>query len=91
MFVILNTIYYICKTIYCIVYLIFNIMTKSKIALTIENGSKLVFRPNSEFYKSVNIRRKRWGQIYRGERSPLMSEIIEIANYFQIPPQNFVG
>ncbi len=62
---------------------------KSKIALLIEQGSKLTFKPSTEFYEIVAIKRKRWGKIYRGESEPLLSEINSLSKYFEIPTANF--
>ena len=59
------------------------------IASLVENGGRLVFRPTQEFYVSVGINKKRWGQIYRGEKEPVLSEIKAISQYFNIPTQAF--
>jgi len=40
---------------------------------------QVVFRPNREFYKTTGIGRKRFGALYRGEKSPLLSELEAIA------------
>jgi hypothetical protein len=62
---------------------------KSKISRTIEGESMLVFKPNKAFYETTKINKKRWSQIYKGEKSPIMEEIEALANYFKIPVQQF--
>lgn len=41
------------------------------------------FIPDREFYNTVSINRKRWGQLYRGEKEPTVSELKAIAKYFE--------
>jgi len=41
-----------------------------------------LFKPNQEFYDQIEINRKRWGQIYRGEISPTIAEAKAIADFF---------
>lgn len=41
------------------------------------------FVPNLEFYEKVKINRKRWGQIYRGEIIPTVTEANAIAAFFK--------
>lgn len=62
---------------------------KSKIAQSIEGNSMLVFKPNKEFYQKTGINKKRWGQLYRGEKSPIQEELQSISNYFSIPITSF--
>lgn len=62
---------------------------KFQIATIIERDTKLVFRPSKEFYNSVGINKKRWGQIYRGEKEPILSEVKSISQYFEIPVNLF--
>ena len=46
--------------------------------------SGLVFKPGKSFYEKVGIRQKRWGQIYRGEISPNITELKSIAEFFEV-------
>lgn len=62
---------------------------KNSISSIIENGSKLTFKPNQSFYDSVGINKKRWGQIYRGDKDPLITEVKSISEFFQIPINSF--
>lgn len=62
---------------------------KSKIAQCIEGQSMLVFKPNNEFYQKTKINKKRWGQIYRGDKQPLQNEIESLSTFFGIPITNF--
>ena len=47
---------------------------KTKIAMAIDgtDNTNVVFKPTTDFYKVVGIRRKRFGQLYRGEKSPVI-------------------
>lgn len=56
---------------------------KTKIAKAIDgtDNIRVVFKPSAEFYKMVGIRRKRFGQLYRGEKSPLLSELEAISRH----------
>ena len=47
------------------------------------------FKPSKEFYQKSGIRQKRFGQIYRGEKSPQMEEIKAISSCLNIPPERF--
>lgn len=64
-------------------------MNKSKIAQVIEQGSKLVFRPNPDFYNATMINRKRWGLIYAGKIELTISEVDRLSKYFEIPVTKF--
>jgi transcriptional regulator with XRE-family HTH domain len=48
------------------------------------------FKPNPEFYQSIGINRKRWAQLYRGEKEPTVPELKRIAHYFNVPVQEFL-
>ena len=43
-----------------------------------------VFIPTKDFYKDVNIKRKRWAQILRNEVQPDLNELHSIADYFHV-------
>ncbi len=60
------------------------IMMKNKLAARIDgtDNAQIVFRPSPDFYKTVAIGRKRFGQIYRGEKSPTVEELEGIAKHF---------
>ena len=47
------------------------------------------FKPSKEFYVKSGIGQKRFGQIYRGEKSPQMVEIKAISSCLNIPPERF--
>lgn len=59
---------------------------KTKIAAAIDgtDNKHVLFKPSAEFYKDVGIRRKRFGQLYRGEKSPLLSELESISRYSKV-------
>lgn len=54
-----------------------------KIIKSKEHGC-FVFKPDREFYDTVSINRKRFGQIHRGEISPTVTEAKALANYFEV-------
>lgn len=43
-----------------------------------------IFKPEKLFYETVGINQRRWGQIYRGEAEPLVSELKAIALFFNV-------
>ncbi len=67
-------------------------MEKSKIAKTIDgtDNPMVTFKPKKEFYEKTGIRQKRFGAIYRGEKSPNLVELKSISEYFTIPIQKFI-
>lgn len=60
---------------------------KCQFALMIDGSSNpsIIFKPSKEFYESTGIKRKRFGQIYRGEKSPLIDEVLSVCDYMNIP------
>jgi hypothetical protein len=42
-------------------------------------------KPDRPFYLKVGIKQKRWGQIIRGEKSPLLDELRSISDAWGIP------
>ena len=63
---------------------------KSQFALLIDGSSipEVNFKPSKGFYEATGIRRKRFGQIYRGEKSPMMAEMEGVCKYLNIPLSN---
>jgi len=49
------------------------------------------FCPNQKFYKKTGINRKRWGQIFRGEKEPTVSELLRMADYFDVSITEFLN
>jgi len=45
-------------------------------------GDHSQFVPTRHFYKRTGIKQKRWGLIYRNEKSPTIEELTNIAGYF---------
>ena len=58
----------------------------NKIANLIQEkeNSNFKFMPDMNFYKQIEIGRKRWGQLLRNEKSPTLEELQRIANYFNV-------
>ncbi len=50
-----------------------------------ENRIGGTLKPDERFYKKVEINQKRWGQLVRGEKPPFAFELINLANYWDIP------
>lgn len=46
-------------------------------------GDHSQFVPVRHFYKRTGIKQKRWGLIYRNEKSPTIEELTNIAGYFE--------
>ena len=43
------------------------------------------FKPTPElFYRKVNINQKRFGQLLRGEKEPVTSELKSLADFFKV-------
>lgn len=66
------------------------ITVKCKFALIIDgsSSSEINFKPSKGFYEATGIRRKRFGQIYRGEKSPMMAEMEGVCKHLNIPLSN---
>ena len=45
-------------------------------------GDHSQFVPGRHFYNRTGIKQKRWGQIYRNEKSPTLQELANLAGYF---------
>jgi len=60
---------------------------KCSFALMIDGSPNpsIIFKPSKDFYESTGIKRKRFGQIYRGEKSPLIDEVLSVCDYMNIP------
>ena len=44
------------------------------------------FKPTPErFYRRVNINQKRFGQLLRGDKEPVTSELKALSEFFQVP------
>jgi hypothetical protein len=49
------------------------------------------FKPTTDlFYKKVNINQKRFGQLLRGEKEPVTSELKALSNFFNVPIANLI-
>ncbi|WP_297092212.1 helix-turn-helix transcriptional regulator [uncultured Draconibacterium sp.] len=59
-------------------------MGKIKNVVQSKENRCFFFHPQKPFYDAVGINQKRWGQIYRGEIEPTISEAKAIAEYFEV-------
>lgn len=51
-----------------------------------ENRIGTAFKPTPErFYKKVNINQKRFGQLLRGDKVPLTTEVKALSEFFNVP------
>lgn len=51
-----------------------------------ENRIGTAFKPTPErFYKRVGVNQKRFGQLLRGEKEPVTSELRTLSQFFQVP------
>ena len=68
-------------------------MEKSKIAKIIDgtDNPMVRFKPQREFYRETGIKQKRFGAIYRGEKSIELTELERLSKYLGIPIQSFIN
>lgn len=57
-------------------------MTKIEQLIKKKETDHFTFKPDRSFYDAIEINQKRWGQIYRGEIDPTITELKAIALYF---------
>lgn len=55
-----------------------------------ESKHMVDFKPSRNFYETVKIKQKRFGQLVRGEESPKVSEIESLAKFFEVPVTIFL-
>lgn len=62
-------------------------MQKSRIAIAFDGTANpnVKFTPPKDIYSTLGIRRKRFAQLYRGEKSPLTDELKAIAKFTGVP------
>ena len=48
------------------------------------------FKPSPTFYSKIGLKRKRYGQIFRGEKPPTTEEIRAFAQFFGVPVTDFL-
>lgn len=59
-------------------------MTKIEQMIKEKETGHFTFKPDRAFYDAIEINQKRWGQIFRGEIDPTVSELKAIALYFNV-------
>lgn len=47
----------------------------------------LRLKPDKRFYSKVGINQKRFGQLVRGEKTPLLDEAARLSDFFNVPLQ----
>ena len=60
------------------------IMKTIRTIIGLKENDVFRFKPTPSFYREIGINQKRWGQIYRGEIEPVVSELKRIAEYFEV-------
>ncbi len=60
---------------------------KTQLKKVLDNYSVKVggYKPNPIFYEKTGINHKRFGQLLRGEKELLTSELKSLSDFFQIP------
>jgi hypothetical protein len=53
-------------------------------------GDKFKFIPDNEFYKTVNIGRKRWAQLLRNEKPANIDELTGITKYLGVTVNDLI-
>lgn len=48
------------------------------------------FFPNKNFYKTIQISQKRFGLLMRNEKEATYSELIRVANYFNVKIEDLI-
>lgn len=43
------------------------------------------FKPDKRFYEKVGINSKRFAQLARGEKTPLLDEAVRLSEFFSVP------
>lgn len=71
-------------------FLIYKNMNSIKDVIKKKEQKCFLFCPNASFYKAVEINQKRWGQIYRGQIVPTLTEAKAIAEYFEVPVTDLI-
>jgi hypothetical protein len=63
--------------------------TIQKAVTEYENRIGTPFKPTVKlFYQKVNINQKRFGQLLRGEKEPVTSELKALSSFFNVPITN---
>ncbi len=62
----------------------------SLIAEILKSKAPFGFIPNEEFYNKINVKRKKWAMLVRGEREPTISELRNICSFFQVDIKNYI-
>lgn len=65
---------------------------KAKFAAIIDGSTdtQIIFKPALGFYQAVGIGRKLFGQLFRGEKSPLLEELERLAHHFGQSVNDFI-
>lgn len=50
-----------------------------------ERKIKTKFKPNREFYNYVGINQKRFGEVVRNNDKMIVSELLSLAKFFEVP------
>lgn len=62
-----------------------------KVVIQFEKNIKGKWKPNTKFYKRVNINQKRFGMLRRGELEMSLSEAKNLADFFKVPINTFIN
>jgi hypothetical protein len=63
---------------------------KNAVAEILKDKAPFGFIPNEVFYSEINVKRKKWAMIVRGEKEPTLSEFKSICIYFKVDIKNYI-
>lgn len=58
------------------------IKRKNAVAKILKDKTPFGFTPHKVFYGEINIKRKKWAMLVRGEKEPTVTELQDICKYF---------
>ena len=63
---------------------------QNSIAEIIKAKAPFGFIPNEKFYSEINVKRKKWAMLYRGEKEPTVTELKSICMFFGVDIKNYI-
>lgn len=63
---------------------------KNQITQILRDKAPFGFIPTEPFYEAINVKRKKWAMLLRGEKEPTITEFKAICDYFKVDPKDFI-
>lgn len=63
---------------------------KNVVAEILKDKTPFGFTPHKVFYSEINIKRKKWAMIVRGEKEPTVTELQDICTFFKTDIKNYI-